>query len=278
MRRSHAFTLIELLVVISIIALLIAILLPSLTRAREAARRSLCGSNLRQIGISMHAYGTENNQELPPAYRKVFGPEVGQVRPQLFMDSHYQEFRAMGMLPNVMICPSSHAQQVTFETTGAGIGSLELLPFTQAFPLEPGRELRLNPVSSGGTNAPGRSIGYAMLHRMNNMTNGDPAETLDHSPLTLDDEPDDILAADANGWQHRHRYIIRVSHFVPVQDGVLPEGGNRLYLDGHVSWQRRAEMGINDTPLRINGERWGTNDNNWRYQRAPSGNRNRWWW
>ena len=54
--RRAGFTLIELLVVISIIAILVALLLPAVQAAREAARKTQCKSNLRQIGISMHAF------------------------------------------------------------------------------------------------------------------------------------------------------------------------------------------------------------------------------
>lgn len=60
-----AFTLIELLVVVGIIALLISILLPSLSRAREAGRRAACGSNLRQIGLAIIAYASEARDRLP---------------------------------------------------------------------------------------------------------------------------------------------------------------------------------------------------------------------
>ncbi len=61
-RKSKAFTLIELLVVIAIIALLISILLPSLSRARELSKRLVCGSNAKGIGTSCKIYANDNNE------------------------------------------------------------------------------------------------------------------------------------------------------------------------------------------------------------------------
>jgi prepilin-type N-terminal cleavage/methylation domain-containing protein/prepilin-type processing-associated H-X9-DG protein len=71
-RRRGAFTLVELLVVIGIITILISILLPVISKAREQARRTACLSNLRQVHLAFHMYAQSHKDQVPLGYRAGF--------------------------------------------------------------------------------------------------------------------------------------------------------------------------------------------------------------
>jgi prepilin-type N-terminal cleavage/methylation domain-containing protein len=66
MRHSRAFTLVELLVVIAMIGVLVALLLPALSQAKESGRRTACINNLRQLGLAARLYGVDEEGYFPP--------------------------------------------------------------------------------------------------------------------------------------------------------------------------------------------------------------------
>lgn len=102
MRTDKAFTLIELLVVISIIALLVAILLPSLSKARETARRMQCLSNQRQLVIGAVLY-THQHQGAMPVHRKWQYPnDPASLIPLLGLPTGGE----LTGIPTIMTCPS----------------------------------------------------------------------------------------------------------------------------------------------------------------------------
>jgi len=95
-RGSSGFTLVELLVVIAIIGILVALLLPAIQSAREAARRTQCNNNLKQIGVALHNYH-DTNKVFPAGYvnRSPTGdPDWGWavfIMPFMEMDALYEQ-------------------------------------------------------------------------------------------------------------------------------------------------------------------------------------------
>ena len=139
--RRPGFTLIELLVVIAIIGVLIALLLPAVQAAREAARRSQCQNNLKQIGLALHNYHDRHNM-LPPGYtsiydtlrRKEVGPGWGwasMILPELEQQPLYDRitFERPMHLPefetvrttrlSVFLCPSDEMPERWTAANGA---------------------------------------------------------------------------------------------------------------------------------------------------------------
>jgi prepilin-type N-terminal cleavage/methylation domain-containing protein len=152
-RRPRGFTLVELLVVIAIIGILVALLLPAVQAAREAARRMQCHNNLKQLGLALHNYATINDQfpigalNLPDTtpWQKPRGTYFPHLLPFLEQQTIYNmiDFKAAGgsntywdQTPNstgltspcaqvvaAMLCPSdSGKRQITIVSGGIYAG------------------------------------------------------------------------------------------------------------------------------------------------------------
>ena len=125
-RRAAGFTLVELLVVIAIIAVLIALLLPAVQKVREAANRTRCANNLKQLGVAIHNYHDVESL-LPPARLNYNGGVSWAVLvlPYIEQDNFYKRWN----LPELFyvhpvdvrqtrvplyFCPSRRASSVKF--------------------------------------------------------------------------------------------------------------------------------------------------------------------
>jgi prepilin-type N-terminal cleavage/methylation domain-containing protein/prepilin-type processing-associated H-X9-DG protein len=137
---QKGFTLIELLVVIAIIAVLVALLLPAVQQAREAARRSSCKNNLKQLGLAFHNFN-DTYRELPPGIRTAWGQSwTWDILPYLEQTAVYE------IMPDDPLSDSGH-------WGGTDARSLGLIEITRTnvpvfhCPSQPGNQVEMNDVN-----------------------------------------------------------------------------------------------------------------------------------
>jgi prepilin-type N-terminal cleavage/methylation domain-containing protein len=102
-KSARAFTLIELLVVIAIIAILVAMLLPALSRAKESGKRIACLSNLRQLGLAVQIYAGDDQGTYPPR-------SATERWPNKFYDNYGRNVR-------ILLCPDDSTNQLVIGPT-----------------------------------------------------------------------------------------------------------------------------------------------------------------
>ncbi|MEM1355488.1 MAG: prepilin-type N-terminal cleavage/methylation domain-containing protein [Planctomycetota bacterium] len=220
MRR--AFTLIELLVVISIIALLIAILLPALGAARDSAKRAQCSSNCRQVGAANTAWATDHRGSLVPAQPAIQGSGVITIWNTSHTDLPvFGRYRGEGVLadqgyfsPEALYCPSN-----TFDVK-YGAQSAQ-------YPLVGGWFEDPNSLPAGMV-----SIETHYIYR--STIPAGQANTW--RPATLEDPPDWAVYADFFSNHISGRGV----------DSHHETGYNVLYLDGHVSFNQDSDRVLVD--------------------------------
>lgn len=116
-RREKAFTLVELLVVTCIIALLLAMLMPALGRAKEAARLIRCTANGRQLGIAVMLYYHDQNDEFPPSTDYTASTSL----PERIWPVRIQAYAPAQQL---VLCPSAHNSSFPSNWSMRGLGSI----------------------------------------------------------------------------------------------------------------------------------------------------------
>jgi prepilin-type N-terminal cleavage/methylation domain-containing protein/prepilin-type processing-associated H-X9-DG protein len=190
--RQSGFTLVELLVVIGIIALLIAILLPALSRAKDAARTTACLSNLRQIGQAAFAYATDHRgMWVPPSYRTNngsggFGDEefwYVSLVDEGYLTAPDGTDRGPQISKNVYYCPAGNPDQVGSAPTGAGANAI---PDSTT----DGRGaygLRSSSISRRGPNNPAKFYTVDCWYGVNGSTSGNDVGLVPLSRLPPDD-------------------------------------------------------------------------------------------
>jgi len=228
----RAFTQVELLVVIGIIAIVIGLLIPMISHARVAMRRPLCASNLRQIGILLHAYANDNGGEIPAIYA---GESAEPRRPTAHFNSMVSRDGGVGLLVSppvgvaakgyvnsakIFICPGD---TIEFQPQGAD-EFLWLSSWSSSV-----RKQHLGVMSFNYTYVPKGGDFYGQL----------AAEKSPAWHMGL------FSGADRHSVDSSRAVMIERNLGVHPVDGRKYEfhgsGGNALYLDGHVEWLAAEE-------------------------------------
>ncbi|HBG28832.1 MAG: hypothetical protein A2Y10_03620 [Planctomycetes bacterium GWF2_41_51] len=278
---ENGFTLVELLVVISIIAMLLAVLLPALNKARELAKRTVCKAQLQDVGKGILVYANEFDNQLIQPFTSLFKNPTRYKDPARWHteDSDTSKFQTKlpfllrvwtgdymlkhyGIQASSWVCPSLNLQKANLPY---GIRTYINQNAKGGFWFWP----------SNGSVPDGYFIGYANLMKLHDMTASTPGDVKE-SPRKSTERGNKHLLADLNlkwpatatlrpgenVWHQAHSVVCHRGK------GGAPAGGDRLYLDGHAEWIQPTNMGYDDKPL---------SESEGKFDHAPTAVRDYYW-